>query len=104
RPDRRRLLRMCRKRPCQSNDSEQADEFASVHSITSSARASNFRQKQDQSLGGLEVDLQLGRRLHRGGHCWLLSGLSSAVVWATHGRAMVIAAAALRGLRNSPRL
>src|SRR5258708_2171034 len=40
RPDRRRLLRMCRKRPCQSNASEQADEFASVHSITSSARAS----------------------------------------------------------------
>jgi hypothetical protein len=40
RPDRRRLLRMCRKRLCQSNASEQADEFASVHSITSSARAS----------------------------------------------------------------
>src|SRR5438876_10245568 len=42
RPDRRRLLRMCRKRPCQSNASEQADEFASVHSITSSARASSL--------------------------------------------------------------
>src|SRR5262249_39786989 len=41
RPDRRRLLRMCRKRPCQSKASEQADELASVHSITSSARASS---------------------------------------------------------------
>jgi len=41
RPDRRRLLRMCCKRPCQSNASEQAYEFVSVHSITSSARASS---------------------------------------------------------------
>jgi hypothetical protein len=39
-----------------------------------------------------------------GSHCWLRSGLSSAVVWATHGRVVVIAAAALRGLGNSPRL
>jgi hypothetical protein len=37
-------------------------------------------------------------------HCWLRSGLSSAVVRATHGRVIVIAAAALRGLGNSPRL
>jgi len=39
-----------------------------------------------------------------GSHCWLRSGLSSAVVLATHGRVVVIAAAALRGLGNSPRL
>src|SRR5262245_29425134 len=39
-----------------------------------------------------------------GSHCWLRSSLSSAVVWATHGRVIVIAAAALRVLGNSPRL
>jgi hypothetical protein len=50
------------------------------------------------------ADSSLRRRLQRSGHCWLLSSLSLAVVWATHGRAMVIAAAALRGLGNSPRL
>jgi hypothetical protein len=42
---------------------------------------------------------ELGQRLQS-----LLAGLSSAVVWATHGRVVVIAAAALRGLGNSPRL
>src|SRR5215471_160438 len=41
RPHRRRLLRMCCKRPCRSHASEQADEPASVHSITSSASASS---------------------------------------------------------------
>jgi hypothetical protein len=39
-----------------------------------------------------------------GSHCWFRSGLPSAVVWATHGRAVVIAAADSRGLGNSPRL
>jgi hypothetical protein len=36
--------------------------------------------------------------------CWFRFGLPSAVVWATHGRVVVIAAAALRGLGNSPKL
>src|SRR5262249_26343177 len=36
-----RLLRMRCKRPCRSHDSKQADELASPHSITSSARASS---------------------------------------------------------------
>jgi hypothetical protein len=36
--------------------------------------------------------------------CWFRSGLPSAVVWATHGRVVVIAAAALRGLGNSLKL
>jgi hypothetical protein len=40
----------------------------------------------------------------RGSHSWPTSGLSSAVVWATHGRVVLIAAAALRGLGNSPKL
>src|SRR5207253_11224940 len=40
------------------------------------------------------ADSSLRRRLQRSGHCWLLSGVPLAVVWATHGRAMVIAAAA----------
>jgi hypothetical protein len=31
-------------------------------------------------------------------HCGFLSGMSSASLWATHGRVVVIAAAALRGL------
>jgi hypothetical protein len=35
-----------------------------------------------------------------GSHCRFRSGLSSAVVWATQGRAVVIAAAALRELGN----
>src|SRR5215467_14311545 len=39
RPHRRRLLRLCCKRPCRSHASEQADELtAPHHSITSSAR------------------------------------------------------------------
>jgi hypothetical protein len=52
-------------------------------------------------LRRLEIDHQreLGQRLQS-----LLAGLSSAVVWAIHGRVVVIAAAALRGLGNSPRL
>jgi hypothetical protein len=37
-------------------------------------------------------------------HCWFRAGLFLAAVWATHGRVVVIAAAALRGLGNSPRL
>jgi hypothetical protein len=37
-------------------------------------------------------------------NCWFRSGLFSAVASATHGRLVVIAAAALRGLGNSPRL
>src|SRR5262245_6362172 len=37
RPHRRRLLRLCCKRPCRSHASEQADECAALHSITSSA-------------------------------------------------------------------
>src|SRR5262249_55376963 len=41
RPHRRRLLRLCCKRPCRSHASEQADELAPLHSITSSARASS---------------------------------------------------------------
>src|SRR5262249_1942597 len=42
RPHRRRLLRLCCKRPCRSHASEQADELAPPnHSITSSARASS---------------------------------------------------------------
>src|SRR5262252_6563069 len=41
RPHRRRLLRLCCKRPCRSHASEQADELALVHSITSSARPSS---------------------------------------------------------------
>src|SRR6516162_10325867 len=41
RPHRRRLLRLCCKRPCRSHASEQADEIASFHSTTSSARASS---------------------------------------------------------------
>src|SRR6516162_4050950 len=41
-PHRRRLLRVCCKRPCRSHASEQADELAAPpHSITSSARARN---------------------------------------------------------------
>src|SRR5215471_5952293 len=41
RSHRRRLLRLCCKRPCHSHASEQADELtAPHHSITSSARAS----------------------------------------------------------------
>jgi hypothetical protein len=39
-----------------------------------------------------------------GSHCWFRLGLFSAVVWATHARVVVIAAAALRGLGNSARL
>src|SRR5262249_40982626 len=39
-----------------------------------------------------------------GSHYWLRSGWPSAVVWATHGRVIVIAVAALRVLGNSPRL
>src|SRR5262249_14612435 len=42
RPHRRRLLRLCCKRPCRSHASEQADELVSVHSITSSARLSRI--------------------------------------------------------------
>src|SRR5262249_9493516 len=38
RPHRRRLLRLCCKRPCRSHASEQADEHTPPHSITSSAR------------------------------------------------------------------
>src|SRR5215831_7486280 len=38
RPHRRRLLRLCCKRPCRSHASEQADELASFHSITSLAK------------------------------------------------------------------
>src|SRR5215468_4481239 len=41
RPHRRRLLRVCCKRPCRSHASKQADERAPHHSITSSARASS---------------------------------------------------------------
>src|SRR6516165_3409095 len=37
-PHRRRLLRVCCKRPCGSHSSEQANELAAPHSITSSAR------------------------------------------------------------------
>src|SRR5215469_15572989 len=37
-PYRRRLLRVCCKRPNRSHASEQADELAAFHSITSSAR------------------------------------------------------------------
>src|SRR5262249_18076673 len=41
RPHRRRLLRLCCKRPCRSHASEQANELAALHhSITSSASAS----------------------------------------------------------------
>src|SRR6516164_8950422 len=38
-PHRRRLLRVCCKRPCGSHSSEQANERAPLHSITSSASA-----------------------------------------------------------------
>src|SRR5262249_2639399 len=38
-PQRPRLLRMCCKRPCRTHAYKQADEVASPHSITSSARA-----------------------------------------------------------------
>jgi hypothetical protein len=38
------------------------------------------------------------------GSCWFRSGLFSALVWVNHGRVVVIAAAALRELGNSPRL
>src|SRR5262249_1354323 len=41
RPHRRRLLRLCCKRPCRSHASEQADELAPLHSITLSARRSS---------------------------------------------------------------
>src|SRR5262245_66207852 len=41
RAHRRRLLRICCKRPCRSHASKQADELAALHSITSSARASS---------------------------------------------------------------
>src|SRR5262245_7361762 len=37
----RGLLRRCRKRPCDRRTTEQRDEVASSHSITSSARASS---------------------------------------------------------------
>src|SRR5262249_37326061 len=39
--DRRRLLRMCGKRPCRRRAAEQRDELAPSHSITSSAVASS---------------------------------------------------------------
>jgi hypothetical protein len=45
RPHRRRLLRMRCERRCHSQPSKQTDELASPHSITSSARASNFSGK-----------------------------------------------------------
>src|SRR5262249_31443398 len=41
-PHRLRLLRLCCKRPCGSHSSEQADELTPLHSITSSASASNL--------------------------------------------------------------
>jgi hypothetical protein len=55
---------MCRKRPCQSNASEQADEFASVHSITSSTtafvRAQPFGRKNDELVINLKTAKTLG--------------------------------------------
>jgi hypothetical protein len=57
RPHRRRLLRMCCKRPCRSHASKQADELASPHSITSSTRASRVGGiSRPSALRGLELE------------------------------------------------
>src|SRR5262245_56651912 len=87
RPHRRRLLRMCCKRPCRSHASEQADEVAPPHSITSSARAS--------SVGGISRPMAFAA---------LRLIVSSNFVGCSIGRSAGLAPCKIRLTYQAPRL